>query len=271
MSSGRDSWELMFTFWGSYLEEPYKDVGIEIAKTLMKHWGAVRLLSRSRVPNLVSAKTEEERNYIEDIETSEALEEIIRNHRLFKDFFMFVAGYFNSAVTEDKHWVDLVVTDAYMQMIEYDRLRFYRTKDPALNAARTEALLTVLKDIARLPAVRELWMGDRMDGFLGEPAFLYRPRKLYDRVQDGSETLQTKEEVLSLVKRFEEHVPREWVLEYLRRRLGEEAVEELDAKKIVVKFYDGTITKEKVRGWHFIQAFTKDVDAYLAERGLKLM
>lgn len=270
MSSGRDYRRLMYTFWGSYLEEPYKEVGIEIAKTLMKHWGTVKLLSKSTVPNLL-AKTEEEKDFLEDIETPEALEEIIRNHRLFKDFFMFVAGYFNSAVTDAKHWVDLVVSYDYIHLIEYDRLRFYRTKDPALNAARTAALLTVLKDIARLPAVRELWMGDRMDGFLGEPAFLYRPRKLYDRVQNGSKTLQTKEEVLSLVKRFEEHVPREWVLGYLRRRLGEDAVEELDAKKIVVKFYDGTITREKVRGWHFIQAFTKDVDAYLAERGLKLM
>ncbi|PTQ53573.1 MAG: hypothetical protein HSCHL_1750 [Hydrogenibacillus schlegelii] len=212
-----------------------------------------------------------ERNYVENIETPEELEEIIRNHRLFKDFFMFVASYVNPAVTDAKHWAHLVVTEEYMEMIDYSRLRFYRTKNPELNAARTAALLEVLKDIARLPAVRELWMGDRMDGFLGEPAFLYRPRKLYDRVQVTAETLKTKEEVLSLVKRFEEHVPREWVLGYLRRRLGEEAVEELDEKKIVVKFYDGTITKEKVRGWHIIQAFTKDVDAYLAERGLKLM
>jgi len=270
MSSGRDHRRLMFSYWGSYLEEPYKEVGIEIAKTLMKHWGPVKLLCQTRVPHLL-AKTEEEKNFVEDIETPEALEEIIRNHRLFKDFFMFVAGYFNSAVTEDKHWVDLEVAEEYLSLIEYDRLRFYRTKDPAVNAARTEALLTVLKDIARLPAIREIWMGDRWNGFLGEPAFLYRPRKLYDRVQDGSETLKTKGEVLSLVKRFEEHVPREWVLEYLKRRLGEDAVEELDAKKIVVKFYDGTITKEKVKGWNFIQEFTKDVDAYLAVRGLKLM
>ncbi|ATY84504.1 hypothetical protein CVV65_05660 [Kyrpidia spormannii] len=269
MSSDRDYRRLMYTYWGSYLEEPYKDVGIAVAQTLMKHWGTVKLLSNSTVPNLL-AKTEEEKDYLEDIETPEALEQIVKGHRLVKDSLMFAADFVNSAVTVGKYWVSLIISFAYMRLIEYDRLKFYRTKDPAVNAARTEALLAVCKDVARLPAIRELWMGDSWNAFLGEPAFLYRPNKLYYRVQNTSQTLQTKEKVLRLAARFEELVPRGWVLDYLRKRLGPEAVEELDNKKIVVRFYDRSLTKPKVRGWGFLKEFERDVNAYVAGRGVKL-
>ncbi|WP_052300655.1 hypothetical protein [Kyrpidia tusciae] len=66
-----------------------------------------------------------------------------------------------------------------MRLIECDRLTFYRAKDPASNAARTEALIEVCKDVARLPAVRELVMGDSWNAFLASRRFcpLKRPHQ----------------------------------------------------------------------------------------------
>ena len=133
------------------------------------------------------------------------------------------------------------------------------------------AVLNVAGAQATIPAIQELWMVNHdRTAFMGHPAYLYRPRPLYERVEDSLYTLKTKDEVARLVEEFEAHVPTEWVIDYLQDRLGADAVQEMVDGKIRVRFYDRELTRSKVNTREFLCTFEKDVDQFCREKGVTL-
>ncbi len=106
--------------------------------------------------------------------------------------------------------------------------------------------------------------------FMGHPAYLYRPRPLYERVENTLYTPKTKDEVARLVEEFEAHVPSEWVIDYVRERLGADAAQEMADGKIRVRFYDRELTQSKVNTREFLRTFEEDVDRFCLEKGVTL-
>ena len=203
---------LMFSYWGSYLMEDYMQVGLDVTEILMKHWGMARLLEG------VAFSYDEG---MEDIDSIDKIRDRVLNNQ--KRYRLYDVTFFNPSVTEEIYVNRLDINDVLLTIQEYDDLRYFQTDDPILNEQRTQALLEVFTDVARLPAIEELWMVDRdLTAFMGHPAYLYRPRPLYKRVEDTLYTLETKDEVARLVKEFHTHVPTEWVIDYLQNRLGED-------------------------------------------------
>ncbi|WP_141201691.1 hypothetical protein [Paludifilum halophilum] len=105
---------------------------------------------------------------------------------------------------------------------------------------------------------------------MGEPAFLYRPSKLFDRVQHSLYILKTKDEVLSLVDRFHRQIPAELVTHFLRERLDYDSVQEMGDNKILVRFYDRELTKLKADPRVVLKDLGEHINRYCAEKGVKL-
>ena len=251
---------LMFSYWGSYLKEDYIQVGLDVTEVLMKHWGMARLLEG------VAFSYDEG---MEDIDSIDKIRNEVLNNK--KRYRLYDVTFFNPTVTEEIYVNRLDIFDAMLTIQEYDDLKYFQTEDPALNERRTQELLEVFTDVAGLPAIEELWMPDRnLTAFMGHPAYLYRPRPLYERVEDSLYTLKTKDEVARLVEEFEAHVPTEWVIDYLQDRLGADAVQEMVDGKIRVRFYDRELTRSKVNTREFLRTFEKDVDRFCQEKGVTL-
>jgi len=221
----------MFTFWGSYLKKDYLSASLDVLEVLMNHWGEIRRLEG------VAFDLDEGIENIQSIH--EVKKEILDNRKRYK---LYDVTFFNSSVTEEIYVNRLTVDDTMLRVEEYDELKYFQTDDPALNEQRTQALLEVFTDVASLPAIEELWMGDEWNAFMGKPAYLYRPKPLYDQVYDTLYTLKTKNEVERLVQQFERYVPSELVMDFLNQRLGAEAVREMGNGKIRVLFYDRELT-----------------------------
>ncbi|PRX42793.1 hypothetical protein CLV97_101284 [Planifilum fimeticola] len=251
---------LMFTFWGAYLKEDYIKVGLDVTETLMKHFGMVR--------RLYDAYDNYDINF-NNIDTIDA----IRKEVLGKGerYCLFKVNFYNPIVTEEIYVNRLIVNRPYLFLEEYDGLKFYQTEDEVINAQRTQALLKVFTDVAGHPSLDELWMLDfDWNGFMGKPAYLYRPDPLYERVEDPLDIYETKDEVTRLVEEFEAHVPRDWVIDYLQDRLGAESVQEMGDGKIRVLFFDRELTKSKVNTEEFLRTFERHVDEYLLQKGIRL-
>ncbi|SEM83855.1 hypothetical protein [Lihuaxuella thermophila] len=254
---------LIFTYWGSYLDpDTYADIGINIAQMLMKYWGEVKRLEGSEHFS--------KRRPIDDINSLDRLKEIILQRRSEGDYEIFDVTYFNPTVTEEIYVNRLEIGKYMMSVKEYDNLKFFRTSSPEVNEHRTEELLKVFTDIANHPSIRECWMGDDWNAFMGEPAFLYRPESLQQKIGTFLYTLKVRNEVLALVDRFHTHVPTDLVIRFIQNRLGQEAVREMGNNKILVKFYDRELTKLKVNPWDFLKEYKRHVDEYLLGKGIRL-
>jgi hypothetical protein len=252
---------LMFTLWGSYLKEDHMHVGLDVAEILMKHWGIARRLEGVAF------------DYDEGLEDVDSIDKIRKEVLSDRDRYgLYNIVFFNPMVSEELYVNRLHVDDAMLTVEEYDNLKFFQTDDPDLNAQRTQALLEVFTDVASHPAIEELWMLNfDWNGFMGKPAYLYRPEPLYERVEDTLYTDETKDEVTRLVEEFDTHVPREWVIDYLQDRLGAESVREMEDGKIRVLFYDRELTKNKVGNTRkFLRTFERHVDEYLLQKGIRL-
>jgi hypothetical protein len=106
---------------------------------------------------------------------------------------------------------------------------------------------------------------------MGKLSYLYRPKRLYEKVEDILYTHKVRDEVSRLVEEFESHVPREWVIDYLQDRLGAESVQEMEGGKIRVLFYDRELMKNKVGNTRkFLRTFERHVDEYLLQKGIRL-
>ncbi|MGF7088749.1 hypothetical protein JOD24_002598 [Kroppenstedtia sanguinis] len=250
---------LMYSFWGSYLKEDYMQVGLDVTEILMKHWGMARLLEGAAF---------DYDEGMEDIDSIDTIRDEVLNNQ--KRYRLYDVTFFNPTVTDEIYVNRLDVYKKMLRVEEYDDLKYFQTDDPALNERRTQELLEVFTDVASLPAIEELWMSDRLTAFMGHPAYLYRPRPLYERVEHTLYTLKTKDEVARLVKEFHTHVPTEWVIAYLRDRLGADAVQEMADGKIRVRFYDRVLTRSKVNTREFLRTFEKDVDQFCREKGVTL-
>ncbi|MFD1397252.1 hypothetical protein ACFQ49_14790 [Kroppenstedtia eburnea] len=251
---------LMFSYWGSYLKEDYMQVGLDVTEILMKHWGQVEWLRGALFSYDEGLKDVGSFDKIRD--------EVLSNQKRYR---LYDVTFFNPTVTEEIYVNRLDIFDAMLTIQEYDDLKYFQTEDPALNERRTQELLDVFTDVAGLPAIEELWMPDRnLTAFMGHPAYLYRPRPLYERVEDSLYTLKTKDEVARLVQEFETHVPTEWVIDYLQHRLGADAVQEMADGKVRVRFYDRELTRSKVNTREFLCTFEKDVDQFCREKGVTL-
>ena len=250
---------LMFSYWGSYLKKDYMQVGLDVTEILMKHWGMARLLEGAAF---------DYDEGMEDIDSIDTIRDEVLNNQ--KRYRLYDVTFFNPTVTDEIYVNRLHVYKKMLRVEEYDNLKYFQTDDPALNERRTQELLEVFTDVASLPAIEELWMSDRLTAFMGHPAYLYRPRPLYERVEDSLYTLKTKDEVTRLVEEFKAHVPLEWVMDYLQDRLGADAVQEITDGKIRVRFYDRELTRSKVNTREFLCTFEKDVDQFCREKGVTL-
>ncbi|EGK08145.1 hypothetical protein [Kroppenstedtia eburnea] len=251
---------LMFSYWGSYLKEDYMQVGLDVTEVLMKHWGQVEWLRGTLFSYDEGLKDVDSFDKIRD--------EVLSNQKRYR---LYDVTFFNPTVTEEIYVNRLDIFDAMLTIQEYDDLKYFQTEDPALNEQRTRALLEVFTDVASLPAIEELWMPDRdLNAFMGHPAYLYRPRPLYERVEDSLYTLKTKDEVTRLVEEFHTYVPMEWVIDYLQDHLGADAVQVMADGKVRVLFYDRELTKSKVDTREFLNNFEADVDRFCREKGVTL-
>ncbi len=255
MAEDIEQW-LMFTYWGSYLKEDYMEVGLDVTEILMKHLEVRRLDGWKDTAQ-------------ENINSFESIRKEVLSDR--ESYSLYKVTFRNPSVTEKVYVNRLVISDAYMLFEEYDGLKVFHTKDKEINAQRTQALLDVFTDVAGHPALEELWMIDDRRAFMGKPAYLYRPKSLYERVEGELYTNETKEEVIRLVGEFETHVPREWVIDYLQDRLGAESVQEMEGGKIRVLFYDRELMKNKVGNTRkFLRTYERHVDEYLLQKGIRL-
>ncbi|MFD1428555.1 hypothetical protein JOD24_003122 [Kroppenstedtia sanguinis] len=251
---------LMFSYWGSYLKQDYMHIGLNVTEILMKHWGQVEWLRGALFSYDEGLK---------DVDSFDTVRKEVLSDR--ERYELFDVTFFNPNVTEEIYVNRLDVNDGMLRVEEYDDLKYFQTNDPVLNERRTQELMEVFTDVAGLPAIEELWMPDRnLTAFMGHPAYLYRPRPLYERVEDSLYTLKTKDEVARLVEEFEAHVPTEWVIDYLQDRLGADAVQEMADGKVRVRFYDRELTRSKVNTREFLCTFEKDVDRFCQEKGVTL-
>jgi hypothetical protein len=251
---------LMYTFWGSYLKGDYLVSGLEVVEVLMKHWGMVRRLNGWDFDvNNVG---------IRNIDSIDKVREEVLHDR--DHYELYDVTFFNPSIAEEIYVNRLRVYDAMLRVEEYDDLKYFQTDDPSLNEQRTQTLLEVCTDVASLPAIEELWMGDEWNAFMGKPAYLYRPKPLYDRVYHTLYTLKTKNEVEELVQQFDQHVPSDLVVEFLNKRLGAEAVQEMGNGKIRVLFYNRELTNLKVDPHEVLAALKDYVDEYCQQKGVTL-
>ncbi|MFC4076156.1 hypothetical protein [Salinithrix halophila] len=251
---------LMFSYWGSYLKKDYMQVGLDVTEILMKHWGQAKWLRGVAF------------SYNEGLRDVDSVDVIRREVLHDRDRYkLYDVTYFNPSVTEEIYVNRLHVDDAMLTVEEYDDLKYFQTDDPKLNKHRTQLLLEVFTDIASLRTIEELWMinHDR-NAFMGNPAYLYRPRPLYEQVEDTLCTMKTQDEVARLVNEFEANVPTDWVIDYLKNRLGVDAVQKMADGKLLILFYDGELTKSKVNTREFLRTFERDVDSFLLEKGVRL-
>ena len=252
---------LMFSFWGSYLKKDYMEVGLDVTEILMRHWGKVRRLEGVAF------------DYDEGLEDLDSIDEVRKEVLGDRDRYgLYKVTFFNPSVSEEIYVNRLSVNRSLLLLYEYDGLKYFQTEDVKLNEQRTQAFLDVFTDVAGHPALEELWMLDfDWNGFMGKPAYLYRPEPLYERVEDTLYTTDMKADVSRLVEEFEAHVPREWVIDYLQDRLGAESVQEMEDGKIRVLFYDRELTKNKVgKTRKFLRTFERHVDEYLLQKGIRL-
>ena len=260
MSEELERW-LMFSLWGSYLKEDYMEVGLDVTEILMKHWGMVRRLTGAVF------------DYDEGLEDLDSIDDVrkeVLGHR--DQYKLYLVTFFNPTVEEEIYVNRLCVNNTILRVEEYDGLKYFQTEDVKVNEQRTQALLDVFTDVAGIPALEELWMLNfDWHGFMGKPAYLYRPEPLYERVEDPVYTKKTRDEVSRQVEEFEAHVPQEWVIDYLQDRLGAESVQEMEGGKIRVLFYDRELTKNKVgKTRKFLRTFERHVDEYLLQKGIRL-
>ncbi len=251
---------LMFSYWGSYLKEDYMQVGLDVTEILMKHWGMARLLEGAAF------------DYDEGMEDIDSIDKVRDEVLSDRDRYeLYNVTFFNPTVTEEIYVNRLYVNDGMLRVEEYDDLKYFQTDDPAVNERRTQSLLEVFTEVASLPAIQELWMVNHdRTAFMGHPAYLYRPRPLYERVEHTLYMSETRDEVARLVEEFETHVPTEWVIDYLLDRLEEDAVQEMADGKVRVRFYDRELTRSKVNTREFLCTFEEDVDQFCREKGVAL-
>ena len=251
---------MMFTTWGSYLKKDYMETGLDVTEILMKHWGQVEWLRGYAFSYKEGLK---------DVESVDIIRKEVLSDR--DRYELYNVTFFNPIVTEEIYVNRLFIDDTWLTVEEYDDLKWFRSNNHVLNEKRTLALLEVFTEVATLPAIEELWMVDRNQAaFIGFPAYLYRPRPLYKRVQDTLYTLKTRDEVARLVDEFISHVPMEWVIDYLRDCLGADKVQEMPGGKIRVLFYDRELTNIKVNTREFLRTFEKEVDEYCRAKGVTL-
>ena len=251
---------LMFSYWGLYLKKDYMEVGLNITEILMKHWGQVEWLRG------VAFSYDEG---LEDVDSIDAIKKEVLNNR--KHYNLYDVTFFIPSVTEEIYVNRLYVNKEMLTVEEYDDLKYFRTNNSLLNEQRTQELLKVFTEVGSLPPIQDLWMVnyDR-NAFMGYPAYLYRPSALYDRVEDVLEMMKTRDEEVRLVGEFTSHVPTEWVIDYLRGRLGADKVQEMAGGKIRVLFFDRELTNIKVNTREFLRTFEKDVDEYCRAKGVTL-
>ncbi|MBN2908811.1 hypothetical protein JQC72_04645 [Polycladomyces sp. WAk] len=255
----REKW-LIYTYWGSYLKEDYLSISLDVVEILMKHWGIARRLN--------GWNFDLDNEGIRDIDSIDKVKEEVLNDR--DHYELYDVTFFNPSITEEIYVNRLNVNKTMLRVEEYDELKYFQTDDPALNEQRTQALLEVFTDVASLPAIEELWMGDEWNAFMGKPAYLYRPKPLYDRVYDTLYTLKTKNEVEKLVQQFERYVPSELVMDFLNQRLGAEAVREMGNGKIRVLFYNRELTRLKADPKKVLSELKNHVDNYCRQKGVTL-
>jgi hypothetical protein len=259
MSEEVERW-LMFSFWGSYLKEDYMEVGLDVTEILMKHYGMVRLLEGVAF------------DYDEGLKDLDSINEVRREVLSDRERYgNYEVTFFNPSVTEEIYVNRLYVSKSILTFEEYDELKCFQTEDAEINVQRTRALLDVFTDVASHSAIDELWMDNTERAFMGKLSYLYRPKRLYEKVEDILYTHKVRDEVSRLVEEFESHVPREWVIDYLQDRLGAESVQEMEGGKIRVLFYDRELMKNKVGNTRkFLRTFERHVDEYLLQKGIRL-
>ncbi|PTM56824.1 hypothetical protein [Desmospora activa] len=255
--------DLASTFWGSYIGGDYQEVGIQITKKLVNHWGPIRKVYGSKYFPI-------NKPYRGEI-TADEFEQIVRENIEQGYYQLFESTFYNPTVTDEVYVNRLKISKRIMVIEEYEGSRPFQTEDPNINRQRTEQLLEVMVDIAHIPEVRELWVGDKWSAFIGEPCFLYRPWELYEKVQDTSANLTVKDEVLELTKKFQQYVPQEVVMNYLIRELGEQNVNEIGSGKIQVQFYEEELMNRTIDVDAFLKEFQEYIDGYMKEKGIRLL
>ena len=254
--------ELASTFWGSYLNANHQEIGILVAKKLIKHWSSAKLIYGNK-PFRIN------KPYQGEFNTSE-FEQIVKENLDQGYYDHFDVAYHNPIVNDKLYLNWLKVSRHIIVIEEYEGSLPFQTENRDINRQRTEKLLEVMLDIAEIPELRELWIGNQWNAFIGEPSFLYRPWELYEKVQDTSVNLTVKDEVLALTKKFQQDVPQEVIMEYLTRELGKEKVKEVVPGKILIRFYEEELMNRTVDVDAFLKDFQAFIDHYTRKQGIHL-
>lgn len=153
----------------------------------------------------------------------------------------------------------MFISDSVVAISEYDAGKYFKE-----NSALTDHFITVMKDIAQIKEIQDLWLGNLRAGFMGNIYFLYRPEKIYDY----RASLEPHPQLQELLNLLEAHLPREVIVETIVREIGEDCVEYLDNGKIFVRFYGEHLFDVKVDKIALLNQIRKRVESYLDKKNI---
>lgn len=241
-----DRLDLAYTDWGGYIVDDYLKVGIQICEKLLVRWNGIQALVNSNDETIARGIT-----------SVDEFRDILKSHS--GDLGYLQAVFFNPLVPTEPYVHRLTIAKTMMGISEYDNAVYFK-----LNRELTNDLVTVMKEIACMKEIEELWLGDMKAGFMGNLYFLYRPHKIYKDLTFP----RIKPQLKQLLHFLQTYLPKEIIIDAIIQEMGEESIEFLEGDKIFVRFYSDQLFQIKHDKVSLLNNIQKRVESYLSKKGV---